>query len=80
LTREYHYIRNLRKSDAIPPSVSYDSTVASEDYGRASLFNKFFYSVFTTSNINTPSDDEILDTSATNHIISIDISEDKIMH
>jgi len=41
------------------------------------LFNKFFFSVFTTSNINTSSDDEVLDNSATNHIISIDISKDE---
>ena len=76
----YRYIRNLRKSDSLPSSVSYDNNVASEDHARALLFNKFFYSVFTTSNINTPSDEEVLDTSTTNHIISIDISEDEVFN
>jgi len=40
----------------------------------ASLFNKFFYSVFTTTQISTPNDD-VMDTSATNHI---SISQDKV--
>ena len=76
----YRYIRNLRKSDSLPPSVSYDNNVASEDHARALLFNTFFYPVFTTSNINIPSDEEVLDTSTTNHIISVDISEDEVFN
>ena len=78
--RIYCYIRNLRKSDALPPSVLYNDTIATDDFAKASLFNKFFYSVFTTSNVNTPSDDDVLDTSATNHIISIDTSEDEVFN
>jgi len=76
----YCYIKNFRKSDALPLSVSYNNNGASEDRAGATLFNKFFYSVFTTSNINAPSDDEASDTSAINHIISIDISEDEVFN
>jgi len=42
------------------------------------LFNKFLYSVFTTSHINTPNDDDVIDTFATNYIISISISQDEV--
>ena len=40
--------------------------------------NKFFYSVFTTSHISTPNDDDAIDTSVTKHIISISISQDEV--
>jgi len=37
-----------------------------------------FSIVFITSHINTPNDDDVIDTSATNHIISISISQDEV--
>jgi len=72
-------IRSLRKSsDTLPPSVIYNDSIASDDTIKSSLFNKFFYSVFTTSHINTPNDDDVIDTSATKHIISISTSRDEV--
>ena len=47
-SRIYQYIRSLRKSDTLPPSVIYNDSIANDDTIKASLFNKFFYSVFTT--------------------------------
>ena len=35
--------QNLWKSDALPPSVSYDGTVAADDYARASFLFSIYY-------------------------------------
>ena len=43
----YHYIRSYTKSGTIPPTVHLDDTTASSDASRASLFNRYFHSVFT---------------------------------
>ena len=46
-----------------------------DDYGKATLFNQFFHSVFTPSKISLPPDADILDPSVKRHLVSITISE-----
>ena len=54
----YKYIRSLTNSSSIPCSLYYNSTVANSDLDKASLFNKYFYSVFTTPSCHpAPPDD-----------------------
>jgi len=77
-SRIYQCIRSLRKADALPPLVIYNDSIASYDTIKASLFNRCFCSVFTTSHINPPNDDDVIDTSAINHIISISICQDEV--
>ena len=45
----YRYIRAITKSGTIPPTVYLDNTSASSDESKASLFNQYFYSIFTAS-------------------------------
>ena len=47
----YKYIRNVKKSTSIPNAVHFGEASATDDVNIATLFNKFFYSVFFTSNL-----------------------------
>ena len=69
----YQYIRNISKSDSIPPTIYYNDYKATDDYGKATLFNQFFHSVFTHSKISLPPDADILDPSVKRHLVSITI-------
>ena len=50
----YQYIRSLKKQDSFPATMHLDATHASIDTEKASLFNKFFHSVFSTTNYVLP--------------------------
>ena len=50
----FQYVRNLTKSTSIPSTILYDNTSASQDFDKANLFNKYFYSVFSRSTYSLP--------------------------
>ena len=50
----YDYINSLSKNSSIPPTVTFQSKSASDDYEKATLFNSFFHSVFTESTFSLP--------------------------
>ena len=47
------------KHDAIPHTVTFGSSVATAEYEKVNLFNKFFHSVFTQSSFNIPPLDQL---------------------
>ena len=50
----YEYINSLKKEDLLPSSMFNDTSEATSDQDKASLFNEYFYSVFTPSSFDTP--------------------------
>ena len=44
----YAYMRSITGHNSIPEIVSYNGTIAKCDADKASLFNNYFHSVFTT--------------------------------
>ena len=50
----YKYTSSITGCNAIPPTVYFDSCSASSDMDKASLFNEYFHSVFTTSTFELP--------------------------
>ena len=75
----YKYIRNIKKSTSIPNTVHFGEASATEDVNKAILFNKFFYSVFSTSNFMSTNDDVTVETSVRQHLVSINISEEDVL-
>ena len=55
----YKYISSMMKHDAIPHTVTFGSSVATAEYEKVNLFNKFFHSVFTQSSFNIPPLDQL---------------------
>ena len=51
----YEYIKSLRKEDLLPPTIHDGTTTATEDHEKVTLFNKYFFSVFTSSSYCLPS-------------------------
>ena len=51
LSRVFQYFHQMTKSDNLPPLMSFNSQCASDSSGKANLFNKLFYSVFTRSSL-----------------------------
>ena len=47
----YKYFKSLRKGPSVPPQVKWNKDVANCDAEKASLFNKYFCSVFTVSSV-----------------------------
>ena len=45
----YEYIKSLKKEDSLAPTVFNSNSSATDDSDKASLFNEYFHSVFTTS-------------------------------
>jgi len=72
----YKYIRSLRKSNSIPSSVYCDSTSPTSDSDKASLFNKFFYSVFTKTSSHLAPPGNIDDSSI---LLELDISNSEVL-
>jgi len=50
----YQYITNITNSHLIPLTVHLDSSSAQDDFSKATLFNHYFHSVFTTSKLDLP--------------------------
>ena len=50
----YSYIRSISYQNALPSTLYLDDLSAVSDTDKASLFNQFFYSVFTRSNFQLP--------------------------
>ena len=55
----YSYIRSISNQNVLPSSLYLDDTVAVSDLDKASLFNQYFYSVFTRSTFQLPSFSEL---------------------
>jgi len=55
----FHYLKNLAKSDSVPPALQSDSTVLESDIDKANAFNEYFYSVFTQSSFTLPDVSEL---------------------
>ena len=49
----YSHIRSLTKSSSYPSTMHLDSRVESSDMGLATIFNEYFYSVFTSSSVGS---------------------------
>ena len=75
----YKYIRNIKKSTSIPNTVHFGKASATNDVNKAILFNKFFYSVFSTSNSMSTVNDTNVVTSVRQHLVSISISEEDVL-
>ena len=75
----YQYIRNLTNSHLIPTTIHLDNLSAHDDFGKATLFNQYFHSVFTISSMDLPTDINTIDSSVDNHLISISISEGEVL-
>jgi len=71
----FQYIRSITKAHSIPSTIFYNNSSASNDDDKATLFNQFFYSVFSTTTVTLPSDVDTLDPSVNNHLVSITITE-----
>ena len=68
-SKVYQYIRSLTKSYGFPLVVFYKDSSVYDDYNKASLIHQYyFYSVFTTSNINTLENNTVLDTTIANQM------------
>uniref|UniRef100_A0A1X7SGD0 Uncharacterized protein n=1 Tax=Amphimedon queenslandica TaxID=400682 RepID=A0A1X7SGD0_AMPQE len=50
----YQYIRSLSKTRAIPETLCFGSECTSDDHTKATLFNKYFFSVFTSNTSVVP--------------------------
>ena len=50
----YSYIRSISNPNVLPSTLHLDNTFAASDLDKASLFNKYFHSVFTRSSFQLP--------------------------
>ena len=50
----FHYIHSFTKQNTIPPVINLDESCAISDQDKASLFNQYFHSVFTSSLFHLP--------------------------
>ena len=55
----YAYIYSLSSKHSLPPLMHFDSLSATTDSVKASLFNNYFYSIFTRSSFVLPTIDEL---------------------
>ena len=58
-SKVFKYMRSLMSADSLPAVMTYNSTSASTNIDKAILFNKYFPSVFTSSEFSLPPLDEI---------------------
>lgn len=54
-TKLFRYIRSFQREERYPPTMHLDSSSATTNSGKATLFNQFFHSVFTSSCFTLPS-------------------------
>ena len=71
----FKYIRGISGHSSIPPSVELCSAFATSDLDKASLFNKYLFSIFTLSSFELPPLDSLPTLSSTLFDISISTSE-----
>ena len=55
----FKHIRNITGHNAIPSTVTFETTTATSDYEKAFLFNSYFHSVITQSSFVLPSINEL---------------------
>ena len=55
------------------------SLSAQDDFSKASLFNQYFYSAFSTSRLDLPDDVIIINSSIDNHLVSVSIAGDEVL-
>jgi len=72
----YNFIRSVKKSSSIISTVFYKGVSATENTDKASLFNEYLFSVFTTSNFELPANPDQM---VRRHLLSIQISEQEIL-
>ena len=75
----FKYIRNIKKSSSIPGTVCFGEARATDDAHKASLFNNFFYSVFSVGNFVLTENVDYIDTSVKQHLVSINVSEEEVL-
>ena len=78
VSRIYKYIRKATGHDKIPAIVSYNSVSVTSNVDKASLFNDYFYSVFTQSSYTIPPVSDIPTPTIT--CSDIDITEEEVLH
>jgi len=64
-----------KKCETIPPTALYNWIPATENIEKASLFKKYFFSVFTKSNFELPASSYQFDPTARHHLLSIQVSD-----
>ena len=72
----YQHVRNITKSASIPATVFFNDSSATHDIDKATLFNRYFYSVFSQSTYSLPLFEDMPSTNST--IDSINITEDEV--
>ena len=72
----YQHVRNITKSASIPATVFFDDSSATHDIDKATLFNRYFYSVFSQSTYSLSLFEDMPSTNST--IDSINITEDEV--
>jgi len=70
----FRYIKDLTKSDYIPQRLFNNDCDATDDIDKATMFNNYFYSVFTSSSTTSPVHNT-MDTNVDQQIVSITVSE-----
>ena len=72
-------MQNVKKSTSIPNAVHFGEASTTDNVNKATLFNNFFYSVFSTSNLMSTNNNVSVDTSVRQHLVSINISEEDVL-
>ena len=76
MTKIFKHVRNITKSASIPSTVFFNDNSATEDFDKATLFNKYFYSVFSESSYVLPQFQDMPSTNSTTD--SINFTEDEV--
>ena len=58
-SKVFKYINSITGNDTFPSNITFESSTATSDYGKATLFNDYFFSVFTQSSYVLPPVDEL---------------------
>jgi len=74
----YKYIRSVKQSNSISPTVFYYGIPVAENIDKPSLFNEYF-SVFTTSNFELPANPDQFDPTTRRHLLSIQVFEQEVL-
>ena len=71
----YKYINSLSSKHSLPPSMHFDSLSAITDSAKASLYNNYFYSIFTRSSFVLPTTDELPPVDSLISDVSVSVSD-----